>query len=126
MAPPIAILRSSRGSALIESIPVIAVLLTFTSGLLLAAYFLFAQIWIGYQSEQALYCVAEGRHAAQCERQLKMDIQAALPWGRFESHVQAWRSQWRVEVIWRYKDYQIKFTKELNPKLAMGKRDLRW
>jgi hypothetical protein len=115
-----------RGSALIESIPVMILLLIFCVGLLSVAYLLFARAWIGYQSEQALYCAAEMALTSSCQKDLQSRLQRFLPWGEVTTQVESHSGQWLVEVQWQWRKYVFHLRKVLNAKLIVNAKDLHW
>lgn len=115
---------NSRGSAMLEAVPVTLVLLAFVSGLLLAAYLLFARAWIQYQSEQALYCAAV--ESPGCRRQLEDQVRRFIPWGNISSDVHSSGTNWSAEVRWNYQDYSFRVAKDLTPRLILKNRALLW
>jgi hypothetical protein len=119
-------IKNNRGSALLEAAPVMLVLMLFALGLLLAAYLFLARAWIQYQSEQALYCVAEGRASFQCKSKLEEKLKQFLPWGEGSVQLHAFQDQWTVEVLWRNRDYRFRLYKELSPKAILAAKALQW
>jgi len=119
-------LSDRAGSALFEALPVSILLVVFVSGLLLAAYLLFARSWIQYHSEQALYCVSEGHSSAQCKFQLKEKLERFLPWGDTSVYLNGGDDHWHVEVTWKYRGYAFHLRKELNPKQILNAKALPW
>lgn len=117
-------LNNSRGTALIESLPVMSVLLIFIGGMLLAGYLMFARSWIQFQSEQALYCVAQTPRPWNCHEKLKMQLKRFLPWGDVWANIESQDSNWTVEVKWSYSDYSFHLKKELNPELILNPKAL--
>ena len=75
-------MMGNKGSAVWEAIPISALLVVITAALLAAGYRFFARAYLIYQSEQTLYCLAEGKSSVLCRRQLQERINRFLPWGR--------------------------------------------
>jgi hypothetical protein len=126
MGPLAAMANKERGSALIEALPVLGVLLTFTAVLLVASYFLFAQAWIQFQSEQTLYCMAEAQSGARCQQQLESKLRAFLPWGEIISQVHGSDQDWSMEVKWQYQNLTLQSHKWLSPNLVLKAKVSPW
>ena len=126
MAPPAVTANRQKGSALIELLPVSFLLLTFTVGLLLAAYVLFARAWIQYQGEQALYCAAEGQSPMQCRLSLDAQLRNFLPWGLRRTYLAGADGAWKLEVDWSYRNCKFHMVKELGPRQILNAKALRW
>ena len=125
MAPQIA-LNNTRGTALVESLPVLIVFAVLVSGLLLATYLLFARAWIQWCAEQALYCTAVDPSAGRCRQQLESSLREFLPWGEVHAFVSQGRQPWTVEVRWRYGDFGFQTRRMLNSQSLTAKKGLRW
>ena len=117
---------NSRGSSVLEALPVVLLLAAFVAGLFLAAYLLFARAWIQYQAEQALYCVVEERGSIHCHAQLQSQLEKFLAWGQSHSRVSGRGANAEVEIEWKYQNYAVKVHRELNPKLILSQKALRW
>lgn len=74
-------LSKQNGSALWETLPVLALVIFLVSAFLLTSYLMFARAYILYQAEQALYCVAEQAAPGDCRAQLRARVTRTLPWG---------------------------------------------
>jgi hypothetical protein len=126
MAPPIVAKSNQRGNALVESLPVMFLLVSLVVGLLLAAYLLFARAWIAYQSEQALYCSLQMQSASGCQIQLESQLRDFLPYGEIQTRVTGINNNWLVEVQWHYREYQMLTRRRLDPELIQANRVLRY
>ena len=115
-----------RGSALVESLPAMMVLVVFVSGVFLASYLLFAHAWIRYQSEQALYCSLKEQMGSLCRIRLENQLREFLPWGEIQTRVSGLNNDWMVEVQWRLKEYQIHARRHLDPDLILANEALRY
>lgn len=109
-----------------EMLPVMLLLLIFVMGLLVAAYLLFARAWIQYQTEQALYCLAEQRTPLNCKAQLQARLERFLPWGETWSQLQNSNDEWSATVHWNYQNYSFHVAKKLNSRLILNPKVLRW
>lgn len=89
-------------------------------------YLISARAWLQYQSEQALYCLASENPGWNCQTRLNAQLKRYLPWGHWRTRATSTGNQWSVDVQWNYKNYQVHLLKELNPKLLVRKKDLRW
>jgi len=118
-------ITNARGSALLEGLPVVMVLLVFVSGLMLLTYLLFVRVWMQYQGEQALYCLAEGRSRFHCQSRLKSDLDRFLPWGESTAHTSGSKTRWWVEIKWNYKHIRFQLQRELTPELILKNKALR-
>lgn len=122
---------NEKGSALTEALPALAALLVFVTGILLGVYLIFARAWMQYQSEQALYCLSEGRTEFICRRSLEKKLDAALMWGRLgsarlDSSTRGMNEYWNAEVRWKIGKYHLKVTKRLDTRRLVQSRALRW
>lgn len=110
-----------------EALSSTSALVIFVVGFLLGAYLMFARAWLQYQSEQALYCLAEGKPVAVCRRDLAMKVSAALPWGALESSRLVTSARgWEVEVRWRFQQFDFVITRQLDSRRILRNRGLRW
>lgn len=119
-------ISNDRGTALLEAVPVMLLVVTFLVGIMVAFYLFFTRAWIQYQSEQALYCAAVTRSSFSCQSQLISQLNKFLPWGRSSAVLQATENKWTVEVRWIYGKFSFHTTKELTPKVILGAKALRW
>ncbi len=111
--------------AVAEALPVFTTLLVFMFGILLGAYFIFARAWIQYQSEQALYCMAEGR--LSCRQQLRTKLKAALPFGEEQRiELSSQNDLWKTKVEWKIQGYKISVMKDLSARALIRSKALRW
>lgn len=118
--------ETERGFAILESLPVMGVFIAFLLGILMVAYLMFTRAWIQYQSEQALYCAAEGKYTLLCREELERKVHQFLPWGETHARVTSLQQKWNVEIEWKYRNYAFHFHKELNPDLVLRTKALRW
>jgi hypothetical protein len=125
MAQPIEVAKSQRGSVIVETAPVLMVLISFLSGIFIVSYLVFAETWVRFQGEQALYCLAEGRSVAVCKYKLHRSLREFLPWGESQSSMHADKYESFAEVLWKFQIYRIKYRRKLTPEAAL-KKDLRW
>jgi hypothetical protein len=124
---PRTIVSNPRGSALLEAVPVTALLAVFVAALMTAAYLTFAQAWVQSASEQALYCLAENRTEALCRRGLRLRISQALPLGEVGLLKLSRDSQsWKIELEWKWSEFKIRIAKRLRLKDMTGKKVLQW
>lgn len=101
--------------ALIEAAAAVLVAAFFVGGVLLGAYLWFARAWIEYQSEQALYCVAEARPAPHCRRRLHERLNGFLPYrDSLQTTLQSGRENWKLRLEWKWNGYRIHLEKELS------------
>jgi hypothetical protein len=127
MAPQTLRTRGIRGSAVLESIPVILLLVGFMLAILSAGYFVFSRAELQFHSERGLYCLAQGRSSIQCEREWKDRVRSILPFGEIASaRLQSGREEWSAEMIWRWQGYELKIHKRLSIKDIAANRVLRW
>ena len=119
-------ISNNRGTALLEAVPVMLIILSLVLGLMIAFYLFFTRAWIQYQSEQALYCAAEARASFPCRSQLEGKLKKFLPWGRSSVLLQASNNTWTVEVRWGYGQFSFHTLKELTPKHILASKALRW
>ena len=113
--------RNNRGFAVLESVFAGVVFFTFVATLLVAAYFQFGRAWVQYRTEQALYCLAEGRPQSRCRRELKTKIERFLPWGDWKIRLVRDRGKWLVDIEWKYQKYSLHFKKELSEELITAR-----
>ena len=78
-------LRNHHGSSLIEvCLSLFLFQLVFCLGLPVL-YLSFAHMWIHFQSQEALICLAERQQIPVCETQLRSRIRGELPWGQLST-----------------------------------------
>jgi hypothetical protein len=122
---PLHAIADRRGSAAIEAAAVAGVLAVFAAGVLMTVYLLFARAWLQYQTEQALYCLAERRGTAVCRSRLSDRARAFLPYGNFRTmDLRAERGRWIAEVGWEWQGYTLHLSKRLTPGLILKNRVL--
>jgi hypothetical protein len=118
-------LSNSRGSAALEAVPVIMVVLVFVLGLLFATYLIFARGWIQYQGEQALYCVNESRPVAVCRRELAGQIKQFLPWGKLGNiDLRFQGDKGKLDIKWVIEGFTIRISKQLSMRQIVRKKGL--
>ena len=94
---------NSRGQAVLESLFTFPLLITAFIFVTTLSYYAFASAWIGYQMDQSLFCLAEGRTEYQCTTLLRSRLRI-LPFGQVvnlkieEAKRDNWRGQ--VEFVW--------------------------
>ena len=118
--------NDQRGTALVESLPVMGLLAILIAGLLMAFYLLFTRAWIQYQSEQALYCALQEQVSFHCRARLEARLREFVLVGQFSTKLSGASNDWMVEVQWRFRGMQIHTRKRLEPGLIMATRALRY
>jgi hypothetical protein len=109
MAPPIA---NAKGSALLEALPVALTLVLFVGGILAIFYFSFARVWLQYQGEQALLCLAQDQPA--CQSRLQRRIQDVLPFGDVERlELKKGERSWNLLIDWAWNRHHLLIKKDL-------------
>lgn len=78
---------SNKGSSLIEACAAAAFLQILLGLGLPALYFIFAHVWIQFQSQEALVCLAEKQPIQTCDAQLQKRLNLVLPWGHCQTHL---------------------------------------
>ena len=125
---------NQRGSALVEFSVVALFVGVFASALLGLCYLLGARALLEFRTEQALYCLAEGKGVARCRRTFEENIRNTLPFGRLAKvAVNASARRWRVECTWnldawwnfRGAPVQLRIRKFLTPELLRRRGALR-
>jgi hypothetical protein len=116
----------ARGSALIEVLPATVVLALLIGVCLTGAYLLFGRAWIQYQSEQALYCAAQGPSPLHCQTELEDTIHQFLPWGDSMVRIHSEDQHWSVEVEWQYQYFSLHVAKDLTPQQMLQPKVLQW
>lgn len=118
---------NQRGSALVEFAAVGSFLAVFTGFLLFGAYAVFARAHLEYRTEQALYCLAEGKLEFWCRRRLNQSIDSTLPYGRVtRATLGRVGPNWKVALEWKVYPVTFAIKKALSPRQIRNKRDLRW
>ena len=118
---------NNKGSAAVESLPVASLLILFVTGILAAAYLIFARAWLQYQGEQALYCLSEARPAFTCRRQLEKKLSGALPFGKAGALDLSSRDDvWKVRAEWKIRGFRLQVRKELGTRRLLQSRALHW
>jgi hypothetical protein len=118
-------LSNSRGSAVLEAVPVGMVVLVFVMGLLFAAYLMFARGWIQYQGEQALYCVNEARPASVCRRELAGRLTQFLPWGKLGNiDLRFQGDKGKLDIKWVIEGFTIRISKQMSMRQIIRKKGL--
>ncbi|NJL23914.1 MAG: hypothetical protein HC902_01150 [Calothrix sp. SM1_5_4] len=112
-------MKHARGSALIEASGAVAVIAIFLAGVLLGGYLLFAKVWLEYQGEQALYCLAERRSGTLCRMLLRRKFERFLPWGRVAALSLRTERNWHLDLEWRLGGYVLRVRRELSPKIIV-------
>src|ERR1044072_1779965 len=109
---------TERGSAVLEGVMSFTVLAAFTIGLLTGCYLLFARGFIEYESEQALYCLAEGQPSFICRSRLRDSVARYLPFGSMSRAGLGTdtRGLWDVDVEWQWSNYRVQMHRKLSSK----------
>jgi hypothetical protein len=116
---------NSRGSTVLEAVPVVMVLFVFVTGLLFAAYLIFARGWIQYQGEQALYCVNESRPVSICRRELAGRLNRFLPWGRLgDVDLRFQGDTGKLDIKWVIEGFTIRISKRMSMRQIVRKKGL--
>ena len=76
-------LFEEKGTAMMESIAVLASLPLILGTVLTATYVSFARFWIDRQSYETVVCLGSLGTAQECERRLRSALNGALPFGEF-------------------------------------------
>lgn len=122
---------NQRGSALLEAIPVIGVILVFVTGLLLAGYLIFARQWLQYQGEQGLYCLASLDSIFLCRKKVQAQLTRFLPWTeqcelRMQNSLRSGERQWRIDIQWKYAGVNLNSRKQMSVEQILRNKDLHW
>jgi hypothetical protein len=106
---------NGRGQAIIESLFPLPLMTAAFSFFLILAYSAFASAWIGYQLDQSLFCLAEGRPQRTCSDQLRTRLHRALPLGDVKDlKIEEMKTdQWRGLVEWEWMHRKISKKKVL-------------
>jgi hypothetical protein len=119
--------NNQKGQALWELLSVFSVLAILVSGILLAAYLMFARAWLTYQSEQALYCVAEKQSPAHCRHGFQQRVTRFLPWGTLQIRSLAGTvSGAFINVRWQLNGFVVPIQRKLDLSWSRGSRSSRW
>ncbi|MBX3022563.1 MAG: hypothetical protein KF799_12900 [Bdellovibrionales bacterium] len=129
------LLANKRGSSVVEATLAVSTITLLAGLILTTTYIWFTRAWVSYQSEQALYCLGEGRPPRQCRQKLQRHLKTQLPFVDV-TVVQAWRTyrMWNVQVQWEWrlkweqidKRYVLRLRKELSiQQIDRMRRDLR-
>jgi hypothetical protein len=87
---------------------------------------MFARAWLLYQSEQALYCVAEKRPSHVCRINLSNSIIRFLPWGSLSVQQLAESPNGgTLQISWGIKNYVIPIRRSLDLSWSMRSRSFR-
>ena len=107
-------MKSSSGQALLETVLLLPCAMLLFVCFLSLAYAAFARAWIGYQTDRALFCLAEGESEFQCKKNIESSVNEFLPFGRFH-HLQLSSNgdQWLAEVDWRWNQIRLQKQKTL-------------
>ena len=93
-------IRNQNGSATVESISSLALLIPLIVTGLTLSYLTFAQVWCNRTSYEATVCLASNAKANDCESRFRKDIRA-LPIGRV-SHLELTRNSDVTKVDFRF------------------------
>ena len=107
--------RCTRGAAISECALVVGVVVTIVSATLSLSYLAYARAMIEYQTEQVLYCLAEGRRPATCRANLHRALKDQLRIGRLTKlRATRRRNHWHVEASWTATAWTIHVIKSLD------------
>lgn len=86
----VAYLQCRRGSALVETMLSLPVLMLIIFGVLLTTYLSFEKIWLERATREAAFCMAntlnnQANKAVFCKKRLQQTLQLALPFGHIQS-----------------------------------------
>lgn len=122
--------KRERGSTTVETVGILLFVFMAISALLFVAYVIFAMGWIRFQSEQGLYCMAEGRFRFSCTREVKKNLNAFLPsrWtDRLDVNLSGDDQEWSSRIVWKIKGFKIDIRRELSiDGIRRGRRALCW
>jgi hypothetical protein len=88
--------RNQNGQMILEGTCAIATLSLFTVCTLTAAYLGFASMWIEYQLDRSLVCIASTGESQMCLRKLQMQAKALLPFGTWTADAEASQSEFTI------------------------------
>jgi len=101
--------KCSRGQALVEAVWAVPILSLAFAGLLALIYVGFVRSFIGYQSDQALFCLAEGQSEYHCQNAAKQSMRKFLPFGELRSfQLTSAHEAWRASADWQWAKIHIK------------------
>lgn len=107
-------INKCRGQALLEAVLALPCTLLIFFVLIAIVYLGFARAWIGYQSDQALFCLAEGESQFHCRRMIEKSVQRFLPFGELRRvQLDSFNDQWRATIDWQWTQFHIKRQKIL-------------
>src|ERR1700733_4462938 len=94
--------KNDRGQAILEALWTLPAAGLMFFCLAAFCYLAFARAWIGYQSDQGLFCLAEGASESSCTSEVDKAIRRFLPFGelRYLSFATQ-EKEWRGEFDWR-------------------------
>src|SRR4051812_39086698 len=100
---------NQRGQALIEALIVTPLLVSGLVLMLSLSYFGFASAWIGYQMDQSLFCLAEGRSENVCTARFRSFIHLGLPSGQVTNlKVEEIKEDfWKMNVEWVWMNQRV-------------------
>lgn len=102
-------IKCSRGQATLEAIGAFWILSIAFAGFLALIYVGFVRSFIGYQSDQALFCLAEGQSESHCQNIARREMRKFLPFGELLTfQLTANNNAWRASVDWQWAKFHIK------------------
>ena len=73
-----------------------------------------AKMYIHHHLYTALFCMAQGKPSAQCQKNMMKQIEKFVVWGNFERVLLTGTSNlWKGDVIWTLKPWKIKLKRTL-------------
>lgn len=118
---------NERGSALFEALPASALIVAFALTALTIAYLGFTRVWLEYESEQGLYCLAERGSGVTCTRKLRERVERFVPWGEIERlKLVPGEDAWELELWWNWNGIRMRIHRRLSVASIAGKKASRW
>lgn len=118
-------IKCARGQALVEFALTSVVITVVVGATLFALYAHFARAWLEYTSEQALYCLSEGRGDQICRANLRRDA-LRIPFVTLtDARLVRRRDSCLITVRWRIRTYEFQLVKALNARRVLSRAGLR-
>lgn len=115
-------MKTNKGSALWEALPVTALLLVLVTVIFLVCYLFFARAFILYHVEQSLYCAVVGRPPRICQEHFARKLREFLPWGSLQRvHLACDPKGSEMTGLWRLGSYRLPIRHRLEPEIARKK-----
>jgi hypothetical protein len=102
------LLKSERGSFVVETAISLLVVITMVSGGLIAVYTSFVYVWIDHASYETLVCLSTKASEGECASELQTRVKLALPFGEVSQlHVSRNQNEARVQLHFNYKNHLL-------------------